>query len=236
MEALTDRNGKQVNTSLEKEEKLTHESFRLNHGDQYYEQHPARSAHRHLTEQAVEHALFSESVKKAPGPYKLSFGSIWVLWEGDNEMIVRWTRVAIRKERHPVVWKRGNGVVICKPGKDDSTKLKAYRSISLLSWKGKVVEKVAAELLSEEAERSGLMSDGQFGCRNGRSVIDAAAIMVDRTHAAWTNGHITGVHLMDIKAAFPSVAKGRLVNLMKVRQMDGDPVRWTESFLSERKV
>jgi hypothetical protein len=30
------------------------------------------------------------------------------------------------------------------------------------------------------------------------------------------------VLLMDIKAAFPSVAKGRLVNLMKVRQMDGD--------------
>ena len=37
---------------------------------------------------------------------------------------------------------------------------------------------------------------------------------------------------MDIKAAFPSVAKGRLVNLMKVRQMDGDLIRWTESFLS----
>jgi len=40
----------------------------------------------------------------------------------------------------------------------------------------------------------------------------------------------------DIKAAFPSVAKGRLVNLMKVRQMDGDLMRWTESFLWERTV
>jgi hypothetical protein len=41
---------------------------------------------------------------------------------------------------------------------------------------------------------------------------------------------------MDIKAAFPSVAKGRLVNLMKVRRMDGDLIRWTEIFLSERTV
>jgi len=41
--------------------------------------------------------------------------------------------------------------------------------------------------------------------------------MVDRAHAARTNGHITGVLLMHIKAAFPSVAKARLVNLMKVR-------------------
>jgi len=45
------------------------------------------------------------------------------------------------------------------------------------------------------------------------------------------NGHITGVLLMDIEAAFPSMAKGRLVNLIKVRQMDGDLVQWTENFL-----
>jgi hypothetical protein len=41
---------------------------------------------------------------------------------------------------------------------------------------------------------------------------------------------------MDIKAAFQSVAKGRLVNLMRVREMDGYLVRWTESFLLERMV
>jgi hypothetical protein len=35
-------------------------------------------------------------------------------------------------------------------------------------------------------------------------------------------GHITTVLLMDIQAAFRSVANGRLVNLMKVTQMDGD--------------
>ena len=138
--------------------------------------------------------------------------------------------------RHQTVWKQGSGVVFRKPGHDDYTTLKAYRSISLLSCLGKVVEKVAAELLSEEAERRGLLSDGQLGTRKGRSVIDAAAIMVDRAHAAWTNGHITGVLLMDIKAAFPSVTKRSLVNLKKVRQMDGDLVRWTESFLSQSTV
>jgi len=41
---------------------------------------------------------------------------------------------------------------------------------------------------------------------------------------------------MDIKASFPSMAKGRLVNLMKVRQMEGDVIGWTESFPSERTV
>jgi hypothetical protein len=60
--------------------------------------------------------------------------------------------------------------------------------------------------------------------------------MVDRAHAAWIDGHIAGMLHMDIKAAFPSVAKGRLVNLMMVRKRDGDLIRWMESFLSERTV
>jgi len=101
---------------------------------------------------------------------------------------------------------------------------------------GKVVERAVGELLSEEAERRGLLSDGQFGSRNGRSAIDAEAIMVNRAHTAWKNGHIAGMLLMDIKADFPSVAKGRLANLMKVREMDGDLARWTECILSERTV
>lgn len=61
-----------------------------------------------------------------------------------------------------------------------------------------------------------------FGSRNGRSAIDTPAIMGDRAHAAWRKGHITGVLHMDIKQAFPTVARERLVILMKVRKMDGD--------------
>jgi len=217
VEALTDRDGKQANTSLEKEEMLRHESFPPNDGDQDYELPPAGSAHTRVTEQAVERALLSQSVKKAPGRDKLSSGAIRLLWKWDKERIMMLTRAAIRTGRHPVMWKRASGEVRRKPGNDDYTNLKACPSILLLSCMGNVVEKVAAELLSEEAERRGLLRHGQFGSRKGRSAIDAVAIMVDRAHTAWTHGHITAVILMDIKAAFPSVAKGRLVNLMKVK-------------------
>ena len=92
------------------------------------------------------------------------------------------------------------------------------------------------ELLSEEAGRRGILSDGQFGSREGRLGIDVAANMLDRAYAAWTNGHITGVLLRDIKAAFPSVAKGRLVNLMKISQTEGDVIGCMERLLLERRV
>jgi len=134
--------------------------------------------------------------------------------------------------RHPAGQTRASSVVIRNPGKDNYTILKAYPSISLHSWMGKVVKKVAAEPPLKEPESSGLLSDGHFGSRKGRSAIDAAAMMLDRAHVAWTSVHITGVLLMDNNVAFPRVAKGRLVNLIKVRQMDGDHIRLTESLQS----
>jgi len=185
-----------------------------------------------VTEQVVENALRSQLVKQAPG----SFGTIRLRWKWDKERIVRLTKAAIHTGRHAAVWQWASEVVIRKPGKDDYTQVNAYCSISLLSWMCQVVENVVPELLSVDAESSGLLSDGQFGIRKGRSAIDAAAIIVDRAYSSWNNAYITGVLPMDIKAAFLGVAKVGLVNLMYVGQMDRDLTRWTECFLLEWPV
>ena len=60
---------------------------------------------------------------------------------------MRLAKAAIRTGRNPAIWKLASGVVICKPGQEDYTQLKAYRSISLLSCMGKVVKNVVPELL-----------------------------------------------------------------------------------------
>jgi hypothetical protein len=101
---------------------------------------------------------------------------------------------------------------------------------------GNVVEKVVAGLVSDEAERRAVSGDGQFGRRKKRSAIDAAAIMVDRAHATWKQDNITGVLLWDIKVAFSSLARGRLIHAMKAKTIDGDFRRRTEIILSERRV
>lgn len=73
----------------------------------------------------------------------------------------------------------------------------------------KVVKTAVTELLSKEAKRSELIIERQFGCKQRRSAIDAPAIIVDRTNAAWKNGHITGMLCIEIKAAFPSLLARR---------------------------
>jgi hypothetical protein len=153
VEALTNREGKQGNTSLEKMQMVSRESFPPNDADQFNRLPPADTANKRITEQAVERAWFSQSVKTAPGPDKLLFGPIRLLWEWEKERIIRLTKVAICTVSHTVVWKRASGLVIHNCGKDDYMQLKVYCSISLLGCMGKVVENVVAELLSEDAVR-----------------------------------------------------------------------------------
>jgi len=65
--------------------------------------------------------------------------------------------------RHPAVWKRATGVVICKPGKDDYTTLKAYRCISLLSCTGKEVDEVVVELCQKMPNNEGYCATDNLG-------------------------------------------------------------------------
>ena len=98
---------------------------------------------------------------------------------------------------------------------------------------GKVVETVVTELGAEEAERRGLLSDGKFGSGKSRLAIDPAASIVDKAHAAWRKGSGARVLLMDIKAAFPSVGSGRLVQTMKGKRIEEDYIRWAAMVLSD---
>jgi hypothetical protein len=117
VEALTDGKCKHVNIATENEEMLRRESFPQNNDDQNYELPPAGCVHKQVSEQAFERALHSQSVMIAPGPDKLTFGAIHMLWKWEKERIVSLTRAAIRTGRHPEAWKRASGVEIRKPAK-----------------------------------------------------------------------------------------------------------------------
>ena len=236
MEALTEREWNQANTITEKEEMLRQESIPPNEHDQFFELPPAVQAHQSVTEQAVEQAAFAQSFGDTQGPDKVSFGAVHLLWELERARIVVLAKAVVLTGRHPTGWKRASGVVTCTAGTDDYTKPKVYRFISLLSCMGNVVEKVVAELLAEEAERRGLLSNSKYGSTKRRSAIDPAAIVVERAHAAGREDHITGIHLMDIKTAFPSIGRGRLIHTMIGKGMDGDLIRWMASVLTDETV
>jgi len=175
-------------------------------------------------------------VKKAPGPDRLGFKAMRLLWEWDAPRIIAIVKVTFRLGIHPRVWKEAKGVVIPKPNKPDYGVAKAYRVITLLNCLGKVVEKVAANAIADECERRQLLHNGQFGCRKRRSAIDAVGRLMKRVEEAWGRGNTAAVLLMDVKGAFPHVAKGNLIKRMEEMGFEADLVRWVESFMEERKV
>ena len=70
---------------------------------------------------------------------------------------------------YPRQWKTARGVAIPKPGNDCYGLAKPYRVISPLNCLGKMVEKVAAMLVSTHCEATGCFHPGQYGCRTRQS-------------------------------------------------------------------
>jgi len=108
--------------------------------------------------------------------------------------------------------------------------------ITLLNCLRKVVEKVAANAIAEECEQRQLLHDGQFGCRKKKSAIDVVEWLMKRVEKVWERGNTVAVLLMDVKGAFPHVAKGNLIKRIEEMGFEANLVRWVESFMEERKV
>jgi len=172
----------------------------------------------------------------APGDDRISAGIIKVFWQWDSEPITQIVRACIWLGHHPELWKTAKGVVIPKPGKPDYSKVRAYWVISLLDFISKLLERTAAHLIADHLERKRGLHEGQYGCRKRQSCIDAVAILMNRTQKAWNKKKVAGALFMDVKLAFNNVSKIHLGKRMEALGIEADLIRWTMSFMTDRKV
>jgi hypothetical protein len=77
---------------------------------------------------------------------------------------------------HHKSWREAICVVIPKQGMKSYTTPTSYRSISLLSYLGKVVEKIASKCISVPASKCGAISRSQFGNKENHSANDALSL------------------------------------------------------------
>jgi len=78
-----------------------------------------RGMWKKITDEDIRLALFDQSVKKAPGPDRLGFEAMRLLWEWDAPRIPAVVKTCFRLGIHRRVWKEAKGVVILKPNKPD---------------------------------------------------------------------------------------------------------------------
>jgi hypothetical protein len=184
----------------------------------------------------VRKALFTQSIKKAPGADGISFKALRLLWQWAEERVVSLIQGCITHGYHPCTWKTAKGILLRKPDKPTYTVAKAYRVISLLSCLGKVVEKAVATWIASFCESNEVFHRGQFGCRQGRNTSDAVAQLITKVEYAWDQKQTVLALLLDVKGAFDRVNKQRLLRRMLEVGIAGNIVRWAKSFLSDRRA
>jgi phage I-like protein len=79
---------------------------------------------------------------------------------------------------------------------------------------GKILEAIIARRLTTAAEAYGLLPEGQFGNRKGRSTEVAAKFVTAAVETTWASGGKASLLQLDLKGAFDTVHHGALSNLI----------------------
>jgi len=128
----------------------------------------------------VDSLLAKAANTAAPGDDRISADILKVFWQWDRQRITQLVRACITTGYHPKIWKTAKEVVIPKPRKPDYAMVRAYRVISLPDVIGKQVERTAAHLIADHRKQKQALHEGQYGCRQRQSSVDAVAVLMNR--------------------------------------------------------
>jgi len=113
---------------------------------------------------------------------------------------------------HP--WHHATIVVLNKPGKPDYSIPKAYRPISLLECRGKLLEKIIAKCFQHDIENHQLMSMSQFGSCPQHNTCDVATTLIHHIQVTRQAGHISALLMFDISGFFNNLILERAVEVL----------------------
>ena len=112
-----------------------------------------------------------------------------------------------------------------------------YRPISLLNVISKIYERVVYNQLYEYFVTNNLFYKSQYGFRTQHSTEDAAIELIDQVHHIFENDAYDQVLavFLDLSKAFDTIDHDILIYKLKHYGIDGEPLRWLLSYLTDRK-
>lgn len=75
-----------------------------------------------------------------------------------------------------------------------------------------------------------------MGAKKQQCAIDTVACLIHRVQESWAEKKLAAALFMDVKGAFDHVSRVRLIERMMELEIDGDLIRWTQSFLTDQTV
>lgn len=110
-----------------------------------------------------------------------------------------------------------------------------YRPISLLGGYSKLLERVVNKRLTKYLEKNSLLSDRQFGFRQGKSTEDAVTLLTDMVVTHLDQGRSCVGVFLDLAKAFDTVSIPILLRKLSALGIRGLSLNWFSSYLSGRK-
>ena len=140
--------------------------------------------------------------------------------------------LSLIQHKFPSSWKYSRVLPLHK--KLDKLDRANYHPVAILSPISKVLEKIVYEQMYQYFTQNHLFHPNLHGYRCNRSTQTALLQMYDRWVRAAHGGHLSGVVLLDLSAAFDLVDSELLLQKLKVYGFEDDVLSWVESYLSGR--
>jgi ribonuclease HI len=133
-------------------------------------------------------------------------------------------------------WRHAITVIIRKADKDSYANPGSYRPIALLSCLGKIFESLLTKRITYWAENNNVIAHGHFGGRANRCTDDANLFLSSWIRQKWRERKIVSALFLDVKSAYPSVIKDRLIDTLINKNIPSYLGAIVQSILSNRST
>ncbi|MCP3849730.1 MAG: hypothetical protein GY694_05770, partial [Gammaproteobacteria bacterium] len=185
-----------------------------------------------VTRESVQRKLATLNPFKSPGPDMVVPK---LLKELSSELAVPLTilfNLSLERGEVPSEWKHAQVSPIFKKG--DKSSPNNYRPVSLTCIVCKILESFIRDSVQDHMESLGLFSDCQHGFRSGRSCTTQLLEVMNDFTSFYDDNLPFDVIYLDFKKAFDTVPHFRLINKLRGYGIDGNILKWIDSFLSNR--
>ena len=117
----------------------------------------------------------------------------------------------------------------------NENEVRNYRPISVLPCFSKILERIMYNRLFKYLTTNEILYKKQFGFQEGHSTEHAIMQLIDKINNSIEKNHFTQGVFIDLSKAFDTVDHYILITKLKQYGIQGNNIRWFESYLSNWK-